>query len=330
MIMPVYNIKNNAEYDYLTSVIRDTVRAKLDQKDIFNFINFSEIDESIKNKNLKDNDLIDEKKSTGIALSFGADVIVLTKYIIEGEDILIISQAYDMLTQETSIVSSVSGSTGIEIINKIEKLTNDMADKMAGKFDKIERVVLENLILKKYGKQILKNFQNAQKAEIEKQKKDKNNNYLVFKDKNIQFKKPDGGWYKNNETEAEKFGNFCIFQNLNNKSIIWARAFKLDKKIDFDLEHIKNKTNEWINGMAKKYSYKDLKTLSQGTIKIDGEPSYFQEYTFTRNDIKLIEKIYRVNFNQYNYQFRLSSDQKSFPELKKGFDEWINTIKFIR
>ena len=166
LIMPVYNLKDNAEYNYLTGVIRDTIRAKLDQKNLFNFIDFDETDQSIKNSRLKKSDYINPKKSTEIALNFGADVIVLTKYVIESENILIISQAYDMLSQETSVISSVTGSTGIEIFNNIEKLTDDMADKMAGKFKKIERVVLEKLILKQYGEQRLKAFQEAQNVEV--------------------------------------------------------------------------------------------------------------------------------------------------------------------
>ena len=48
LIMPIYNLKNNTEYDYLTDVIRDTIRAKLDKKNLFNFIDFNEIDKSIK------------------------------------------------------------------------------------------------------------------------------------------------------------------------------------------------------------------------------------------------------------------------------------------
>ncbi len=168
LIMPIYNLKSSTEYDYLTGVIRDTIRAKLDQKNLFNFIDFSEIDQSIKKSKIKNSDFIDPKKTTEIALTFGADVIVLTKYAIEGENIIIISQAYDMLYQKISVVSSKTGSTGIEIFNNIENLTNDMANKMAGEFKKIERVVLEDLILKQYGQHRLKVFQDAQNIEQEK------------------------------------------------------------------------------------------------------------------------------------------------------------------
>ena len=63
MIMPIYNLKKSAEFDYLTDVIRDAIRAKLDQKNLFNFIDYNEIDESIKKIKLKDADLINEKKS---------------------------------------------------------------------------------------------------------------------------------------------------------------------------------------------------------------------------------------------------------------------------
>lgn len=168
MIMPVYNLKKSVEFEYLTDVIRDAIRAKLDQKNLFNFIDYNEIDEGIKKMKLKDADLINEKKVTDIALSFGADVIILSKYAIEGENIMIISQAYDMLYQQISVVSSVTGSTGVEIFNNIEKLTDDMSQKMAGKFTKIERVVLEQLILKQYGQQMLKTFQDAKNQEKEK------------------------------------------------------------------------------------------------------------------------------------------------------------------
>ena len=210
MVMPIYNLKSNSEYDYLTDVIRDTIRAKLDQKNLFNFIDFSEIDQSIKKNKLKDSDYIDAKKSTEIALSFGADVIVLTKYAIEGENILIISQAYDMLYQETSVVSSVTGSTGIEIFNNIEKLTDDMADKMAGKFKKIERVVLEKLILKQYGQQRLKAFQDAQKNEENKTEKKEVLKDLAFNESLVLVKggtfimgNKDGGIDEKNEHEVE-------------------------------------------------------------------------------------------------------------------------------
>ena len=249
LVMPIYNLKNNTEYDYLTDVIRDTIRAKLDQKNLFNFIDFSEIDQSIKKNKLKEPDYIDAKKSTEIALSFGADVIVLTKYAIEGENILIISQAYDMLYQETSVVSSVTGSTGIEIFNNIEKLTDDMADKMAGKFKKIERVVLEKLILKQYGQQRLKAFQDAQQAEENKIEKKEGLKDLTFNESLVFVKggtfimgNKDGGFDEKNEHEVEIDGFYISKYEITQKEykdITGKNPSFFSKSENFPLHNIK-------------------------------------------------------------------------------------------
>jgi len=52
-MLPFYNKNNIEEYEYLSSIIMDTLRSELIETDKYEFTNFSLTDEKLKIKNIK-------------------------------------------------------------------------------------------------------------------------------------------------------------------------------------------------------------------------------------------------------------------------------------
>ena len=158
------------------------------------------------------------------------------------------------------------------------------------------------------------------------------NEYWVYENEKVQFKEPGGVWAKRNLDASTTFGNFCRFNHKRENAQIWVRvrATKLKKDRKVTSEDLESSGERWINAMAKKYYWKDLKINSKGWTKINGEESSWQEYEFKMNNKYYIEKIYRTYLNQKAYQFRLSGSKEAYKELVIEFDNWVETIKFIR
>lgn len=153
VIFPVYYQSNMKEYEYLNDIIRDTLKAKLSTTQIFDFINFTNIDESIKQKSFIESDYIDNEKLLDLLLTLGGDVFILAKYSIENGNINIAIEAYDLLVENITVKSSIICKSSIEILNSIVKISNEIASKMKINFKKIDKVVLDNKIKEIYGKE---------------------------------------------------------------------------------------------------------------------------------------------------------------------------------
>jgi len=158
------------------------------------------------------------------------------------------------------------------------------------------------------------------------------NEYWVYEKESVQFKEPSGVWSKRNLDASKRFGNFCRFDHKREKAKIWVRVRYIKAKTErkVTLEDLENSGERWINAMAKKYHWKELKIISKGQTKINEEESSWQEYEFKMNNKYYIEKIYKTYLNRKSYQFRLSSSNEAYKDLVIEFDNWVETIKFIR
>ncbi|MCK4796184.1 MAG: hypothetical protein KAT05_02315 [Spirochaetes bacterium] len=158
IISPVYYINKMKEYEYLSEIIRDVLKDKLFSTKMFYFVNFNNINENTKKIFLKNYEYIDEKKLIELTVSLGADVLLITKYEIINKKIIITVDAIDILSGKKMIKTSISANLGVEIFDCINRLANDIKDKMSEDFDKIEKSVINNQIEKEYGKEKLEKF----------------------------------------------------------------------------------------------------------------------------------------------------------------------------
>lgn len=154
----------------------------------------------------------------------------------------------------------------------------------------------------------------------------KTGEYLVYENYNFQFKDL-GNWIKTDPGGARKFGNIYVYRNKNKPATVWIRALKFEEEPKYALDE---SADRWINAMAQKYNWKDLKYMSDGWTNIDGEKSYWKEYEFFNKNKEVVEKIYRVYLNKIGYQFRLTCGKEAFDELVPEFDDWITKIKFLK
>jgi len=146
---------------------------------------------------------------------------------------------------------------------------------------------------------------------------------FVFEKFDIQFPEMGGSWHAKSLDPQQRFGNFMRFDNQSKKAQVWVRERGIPKA------EVDEAANVWVNGMAKKYHWNDLKTQDEGWTELNGEKTFWKQYRFRSNNTMLSEKIYRVYYKTHAYQFRLHCREKDFPELVQEFDGWVKMIKFL-
>lgn len=170
IILPAYNINRDPANNNLVTAIRDALRAKLTNKNMFNIVSFNDIDSKFKEVGYKEDDYINEDKMIALAKSLNGDVVLISKFFTSGENILIISLACDIFLGQITVSSFIDGELGIEVFRYVNNITNEMAEKMAIKFTAIDRGKLNELI-------------KSQTVIIEEEDKDTINKLLKRKDK---------------------------------------------------------------------------------------------------------------------------------------------------
>ncbi len=170
VILPAYNMDKNPANNNLVTAIRDALRAKLTLKNMFNIVSFSEIDNRFKEYGYTEEDFLNEEKMINLAKSLNGDVVLMTKFLVVGDDILIISSASDIFVGQITVSSFIDGELGIEVFKYVNKITEDMANKMAKKFSAIDKSKVNELL-------------KAQTVIIEEEDKEVINRLLKRKDK---------------------------------------------------------------------------------------------------------------------------------------------------
>jgi hypothetical protein len=142
LLMPCYYINYDKDYDFLGILIRDSIKAKLDTRKIFKFINFEDTYNAVDKLKLSSKDYINKDKTKDTALITRADVILITKYSVTNKKIMIVTEAYDILNSQTVVTSTINGDVGPDIFDIIDNISEDIASKMAAAFQKIDKVKL--------------------------------------------------------------------------------------------------------------------------------------------------------------------------------------------
>jgi|GEM_PF-6845291 len=159
LIMPVFNTSSNEEYDYLSDVIWDTLKLNMKKKGDLEIVDYNKIKNEIKNQRLNKLDCTRLEKVKDLALTLGADIILISMYDIKNdEDIIIKCISYDLLKDDVSITSLYNGCIGLEVYRYIDEVSIDLSNKMKKKFKLIERKKFEQIIENRYGKEKLEAF----------------------------------------------------------------------------------------------------------------------------------------------------------------------------
>jgi TolB-like protein len=167
MILPFVNTNNVAQYGYISDALRDALRSKLIEVENFQLSNFSLIDDKIKELNFQKNDLVEEKNGRSIALRVKADVIIVGKYIIIDEKIMIQMNAFDIFSTEIIASTSVSGELGLDVFRIIDESVLDMVKKLKTKLKEVKKTYfteMTNLLIKERMLKFKENFTPVNKA----------------------------------------------------------------------------------------------------------------------------------------------------------------------
>jgi hypothetical protein len=160
-IMPFVFVNQNkvTEYDFISFLLRDTLKLRLMETNLFVLINFSDIDAMIKKHNLEKGDYEDQNKSVKVGLALKSDIVIVGKYSVVGDQIQIITNAIDIIGNRSVEISIIKGQIGPKIFDLVEQTSIQMSEKMSAEFPPIDRKILEEFGLDK-NKIIYKNKTN--------------------------------------------------------------------------------------------------------------------------------------------------------------------------
>jgi hypothetical protein len=172
IIMPSYYMNYDKEFDFLGILIRDSIKAKLDTKNAFNISDVDLVYKAIDRLQLSSQDYIIKDKVKDASYLTGSDVALVTKFSVSNKKIMIVCEAFDILNPQSSVTSTVNGTVGPDIFDSVDKISNDIADKMTNVFQSIDPQKLASLRLKsaEFAKEIEQQNIEIQKTEIENQK----------------------------------------------------------------------------------------------------------------------------------------------------------------
>lgn len=160
LILPFFNINNVEKYNYIGDTLRDALKSELIKTDYYLFINFSDIENTIKKLKYTNEDTIKEVNAKDLAVRLKADVVVIGKFIIIEEKIMIQIEAIDIFKNQTVASTTTKGEIGLDIFRIIEESTKDMAGKMIESLKMVDKTYFDemNNIIKKEQKLKLKSI----------------------------------------------------------------------------------------------------------------------------------------------------------------------------
>lgn len=145
-ILPFYNLKKDKN-DFYSNLLRDALKSRLMEKEIFNLVEFGEINETLLNSNFNLYDInTNEKKSSNFAGILKADIAIFGTFAVEKENIIISITAYDIIFNKTIVTVTEDSDTGLNLFNLINvKIASNLADKMSKETPKIDQSILNEL-----------------------------------------------------------------------------------------------------------------------------------------------------------------------------------------
>ncbi len=152
-IINAVNSSGSEEYEYLSRIIRDTIKVNMLIDKKFSLINFSNIDIKLDQLKIKKEDYFSQIKLKEIALSLGSDIIIYSEYDMQQKNKLTLSyHVFDLLLDDIPIKETAKINAGVEVFKGVDKICNEISKIINKKYDKINKDEYENIIIKKYGK----------------------------------------------------------------------------------------------------------------------------------------------------------------------------------
>lgn len=145
-ILPFYNLKKDKN-DFYSNLIRDSIKARLQEKLIYNLIEFGEIKKNMDKYNYDLESLnLDEQKAGNFAKSLKADIVIYGTFVVQKESINISVTAYDIIFKKSIITITENGNTGLEIFNLINiNIGQNLADKMSNRVTMIDQTIFDEI-----------------------------------------------------------------------------------------------------------------------------------------------------------------------------------------
>jgi len=145
-ILPFYNLKKDKN-DFYANLIRDSVKARLQEKELYNIIEFGEIKKNMVKFNYDAESLnVDELRACSFAKTMKADIVIYGTFAVQKEKINISITAYDIIFKKSIVTVTEYGDTGLEIFNLINiKVGKALADKMTGMVAIIDKTILDEI-----------------------------------------------------------------------------------------------------------------------------------------------------------------------------------------
>lgn len=158
VILDAYNASLNKKHDYLSRIIRETIKVNMIKDCEFCLINFSNIDLHLDSLNLKKDDYLNQNKLKEIALSLGSDIIIYTEYDLKNDELALSYHVFDLLMDDIPLKDTSRINPGVDIFTDVDKICNGISEIISKKYTKINKEEYENIIIKKYGKDKLATF----------------------------------------------------------------------------------------------------------------------------------------------------------------------------
>lgn len=132
-IIPFYNSTEVAEYDYLSNIISDSLRASIDQTKMYFLYEAKELDRITKKNNINTATMIWESTAVEIADILNADVVIFGFYQVSNEQVIINLNAVDAAVRKSAIAFKVKCDLGVELLNATRQATEQMAERLKEK-----------------------------------------------------------------------------------------------------------------------------------------------------------------------------------------------------
>jgi TolB-like protein len=145
LILPFQNKNNVAEYDYLSDVLMDALRAELSEQNKYNFANYDKTNQAFNEIRNNKADVMNFEVTKKIAYQFSADVIITGQYVVSGNELMILLHAVDVISGDIVAVTKVQGELGVNIFNLINTASKDLTNKVITQLRSITRSDYENL-----------------------------------------------------------------------------------------------------------------------------------------------------------------------------------------
>jgi TolB-like protein len=145
-ILPFLNQNGITEYDYLSDIMRDTLKSRLVKSDDFIIVSFFKIDDEIKKRKITLKEAVAENNAKNIAIQSEADILITGKYMIIKESILVQIEAIDIFSDLIIDSSSKEGNIGLDVFRIIDDVTNDIYEKLKKKLKKVDKTYFDEMM----------------------------------------------------------------------------------------------------------------------------------------------------------------------------------------